>query len=44
MLPKIEACMSFVENDDKKTAVISSLENALDAIKGKNGTTIRRKK
>lgn len=44
MLPKIEACMSFVENDDKKVAVISSLENALDAIKGKNGTTIRRKK
>ena len=44
MLPKIEACMSFVENDDKKIAVISSLENALDAIKGKNGTTIRRRK
>ena len=44
MLPKIEACMSFVENEDKKIAVISSLENALDAIKGKNGTTIRRRK
>mgnify|MGYP004659070223 FL=1 len=44
MLPKIEACMAFVENDDKKIAIISSLENALDAINGKKGTTIRRRK
>ena len=44
MLPKIEACMSFVENDDKKIAIISSLENAVDAINGKKGTTIRRRK
>ncbi len=44
MLPKIEACMSFVENDDKKLAIISSLENAVDAINGKKGTTIRRRK
>ena len=44
MLPKIEACMAFVENDDKKIAIISSLENALDAINGKKGTTITRRK
>ena len=44
MLPKIEACMSFVENDDKKVAIISSLENAHDAILGKSGTIIKRRK
>ncbi len=44
MLPKIEACMSFVEDDDKKLAIISSLENARDALLGKSGTIIKRRK
>lgn len=44
MLPKIEACMSFVSNDDDKVAIISSLENAHDALCGKSGTIIKRRK
>ena len=43
MLPKIEACISFVENSDNKKAIISSLAKASDAINGKNGTIIRRR-
>ena len=43
MLPKVEACMSFVENDDAKKAIISSLEKANLAIKGKTGTVIKRR-
>ena len=35
MLPKVEASMSFVEDSDRK-AIISSLEKANLAIKGKN--------
>ena len=42
MLPKIEACLSFVENSDNKTAIISSLENARMSLKGKMGTRIRK--
>ena len=41
MLPKIEACISFVENSDNKKAIISSLDKASDAINGKNGTIIK---
>ncbi len=43
MLPKIEACISFVENSDNKKAIISSLDKASDAINGKNGTIIKRR-
>ena len=43
MLPKIEACMSFVDDDDKKYAIISSLENAQMSLKGKSGTRIKRR-
>ena len=42
MLPKIEACLSFVENSEEKTAIISSLENARMSLNGKSGTRIRR--
>ena len=43
MLPKVEACISFVENSDNKKAIISSLDKASDAINGKNGTIIKRR-
>ena len=43
MLPKIEACISFVEDSDNKKAIISSLAKASDAINGKNGTIIKRR-
>ena len=44
MLPKIEACLEFVRNSDDKTAIISSLEKASDAINGNTGTVIKRRK
>ena len=40
MLPKIEACIEFVK-DNNKMAIISSLEKASDAINNKNGTVIK---
>lgn len=43
MLPKIEACVSFVKSSDKKKAIISSLDKASEAINGKNGTIIKRR-
>ena len=41
MLPKIEACMEFVNNTNHQ-AIITSLLNARDALKGKNGTLIKK--
>ncbi|MCL2619343.1 MAG: carbamate kinase [Defluviitaleaceae bacterium] len=38
MLPKVQACASFIENGGKK-AIIALLEKAGDAIAGKSGTT-----
>ena len=43
MLPKVEACMSFVEDSNDRRAIISSLEKASLAIKGKSGTIIKRR-
>lgn len=40
MLPKVEACLSFVSGTNN-VAIISSLEKASDAIKGKTGTIIK---
>ena len=39
MLPKIEACLSFV--DEKKYAIITSLECAKDALEFNSGTVIK---
>jgi len=39
MKPKIEAAIKFLENGGKKV-VICSIENAQNALEGKNGTTI----
>ncbi len=38
MLPKIEACIRFLENNKKGRAIISSLENAKTALTGDTGT------
>ena len=45
MLPKVDACVSFIEHTrgDKK-AIISSLKKAVEALQGKSGTTIIRRK
>ena len=43
MLPKIEACLSFVRKNDNNRAIIGSLEHAKEAILGKNGTIIKRR-
>lgn len=43
MLPKIEACISFLNHSRNKKAIITSLDKAIDAIKGKSGTTIVKK-
>jgi carbamate kinase len=42
MGPKVRACIRFLEGGGR-IAVISSLDKAVDAIKGKTGTTIIRK-
>ena len=43
MLPKVEACIDFVRDSDKRQAIISSLEKAGEAIKGNTGTVIKRR-
>jgi carbamate kinase len=40
MLPKIEACIYFLLHSKSTKAIIGSLENAKEAIRGKSGTTI----
>ena len=40
MLPKVEACMKFVRQNPQKKAIITSLDNALEALEGKTGTVI----
>lgn len=41
MLPKIEACLDFIQNNQNKTAIICGLEDAEDALKGLKGTIIK---
>ena len=43
MLPKIEACLSFVEKRRNGQALITSLDKAKAALEGKTGTIISRK-
>ncbi|KAF0222787.1 MAG: carbamate [Erysipelotrichaceae bacterium] len=40
MLPKVEAAISFVENNPNRTSVIASLDKAKEAIQGLSGTKI----
>ena len=42
MLPKVEACMEFVENTENGIALITSLEKAAEALKGQTGTIIKK--
>ena len=41
MLPKVEACIDFVKDNNSRKAIISSLEKASDAVKGLTGTIIK---
>ncbi len=41
MLPKVEAAIDFVTSRAGRTAIITSLENAANAVKGVSGTRIR---
>ena len=41
MLPKIEACLSFVEGHPERETLITSLDGLDDALAGKVGTVIR---
>lgn len=38
MLPKVQACMSFVRSNPHKKAIITSLDKAIDALEGRTGT------
>ncbi len=40
MLPKVESCISFVENTKGGKALITSLDKACEALQGKTGTMI----
>jgi|SRR5690554_2056829 len=40
MLPKVEAAISFVENNSSKTSVIAALEKAKAALRNESGTKI----
>ena len=40
MLPKVEAAVAFARGGNGRRAVIGSLDHALDAVRGKSGTTV----
>ena len=40
MLPKVQAAMRFVRHDPEKTAIITSLDQCLEALEGKTGTRV----
>ena len=40
MLPKVEACLEFVESGDARSAIVTSLEKSGEALEGKAGTHI----
>ena len=40
MLPKVEACIAYLQAYPEGKAIITSLENAAEAIEGKSGTLI----
>lgn len=41
MLPKIEACLTFIKDNKQSKALITSLKNAKEALKGQTGTIIK---
>lgn len=42
MLPKVEACLDFIESGDSTKAIITSLERAKEALHGETGTLIQK--
>ena len=40
MLPKVQACVKFAQSKKGRTALITSLDKALEALQGKTGTQI----
>ena len=40
MLPKVQAAVEFVKSKEGRTAVITSLDQALEALEGKAGTKV----
>ena len=42
MLPKVEACLDFVEKTESGVALITSLQRAKDALNGLTGTVIKK--
>lgn len=42
MLPKVQACLEFVENYPNGKALITSLQKAKEALKGETGTIIKK--
>lgn len=40
MLPKVEASVAFIKAGKERSAIITSLDKALDGLKGKAGTVI----
>lgn len=40
MLPKVEAAIKFAESKKGRVAIVASLDNCLEAVKGKQGTRI----
>ncbi len=42
MLPKVQAAISFVENNPTGQAIIADLKEVEDAIAGKTGTIIKK--
>ena len=41
MLPKVEAAIDFAESKAGRQAIIASLEQASEAVKGNSGTTVQ---
>ncbi len=41
MLPKVEACLEFIEKNKNGKAIITSLEKAYEALIGNSGTIIK---
>ncbi len=40
MLPKVEAAMKFVRYNPSKKAIITSLDQAVQALEGRTGTVV----
>ena len=40
MLPKVQACVQFAESKKGRVAIITSLDKALQALKGETGTKV----